>query len=105
MAVGFFGKQMLKNLVKGGKQKTTGTEVVNPFKFKPSKSKLEKTVRKLEVDTAKSKGKTTKILQKMDENIDPVRTNLRQTTQKLAGEPVTKSGFSKGKNIKKKEKK
>ena len=38
MAVGFFGKQMLKNLVKGGKQKTTGTEVVNPFKFKPSKS-------------------------------------------------------------------
>jgi hypothetical protein len=105
MAVGFFGKQMLKNLVKGGKQKTTGTEVVNPFKFKPSKSKLEKVVRELEVDTAKSKGKTTKILQKMDENIDPVRTNLRQTTQKLAGEPVTKSGFSKGKNIKKKEKK
>ena len=105
MAVGFFGKQMLKNLVKGGKQKTTGTEVVNPFKFKPSKSKLEKVVRELEVDTAKSKGKTTKILQKMDENIDPVRTNLRQTTQKLAGEPVTKSGFSKGKDIKKKEKK
>ena len=105
MAVGFFGKQMLKTLIKGGKQKTTGTEVVNPFKFKPSKSKLEKVVRELEVDTAKSKGKTTKILQKMDENIDPVRTNLRQTTQKLAGEPVTKSGFSKGKNIKKKEKK
>ena len=105
MAVGFFGKQMLKNLVKGGKQKTTGTEVVNPFKFKPSKSKLEKVVRELQIDTAKSKGKTTKILQKMDENIDPVRTNLRQTTQKLAGEPVTKSGFSKGKNIKKKEKK
>ena len=101
MAVGFFGKQMLKNLVKGGKQKTTGTEVVNPFKFKPSKSKLEKVVRELQIDTAKSKGKTTKILQKMDENIDPVRTNLRQTTQKLAGEPVTKSGFSKGKNIKK----
>ena len=98
MAVGFFGKQMLKNLVKGGKQKTTGTEVVNPFKFKPSKSKLEKVVRELQIDTAKSKGKTTKILQKMDENIDPVRTNLRQTTQKLAGEKVTESGISKGKD-------
>ena len=93
--------ETVKNIFKGGKQKTTGTEVVQPFKFKPSKSKLEKVVRELQIDTAKSKGKTTKILQKMDENIDPVRTNLRQTTQKLAGEPVTKSGFSKGKDIKK----
>ena len=101
MAVGFFGKQMLKNLVKGGKQKTTGTEVVNPFKFKPSKSKLEKVVRELEIETAKSKGRTKKIIQKMEQSIDPARTKLRQTTQKVADEPVTKSGFSKGKNIKK----
>jgi pyruvate/2-oxoacid:ferredoxin oxidoreductase alpha subunit len=105
MAVGFFGKQMLKNLVKGGKQKTTGTEVVNPFKFKPSKSKLEKAVKKLEIDTAQQKGRTKKIIQKMEQSIEPARTNLRQTTQKLSGEPVTKSGFSKGKDIKKKEKK
>ena len=62
MAVGFFGKQMLKNLIKGGKQKTTGKEVVNPFKFKPSKSKLEKTVKKLEIDTAQQKGRTKKII-------------------------------------------
>jgi len=101
MAVGFFGKQMLKNLIKGGKQKTTGTEVVNPFKFKPSKSKLEKVVRELQIDTAKSKGKTKKILQKMDENIDPARTKLRQTTQKLGDLKVTKSGFNKGKDLKK----
>ena len=105
MAVGFFGKQMLKNLVKGGKQKTTGTEVVNPFKFKPSKSKLEKVVRELQIDTAKSKGKTTKILQKMEENIDPVRTKLRQTTQKLGDLKVTKSGFNKAKDLKPKKKK
>ena len=101
MAVGFFGKQMLKNLIKGGKQKTTGTEVVNPFKFKPSKSKLEKVVRELQIDTAKSKGKTKKILQKMGENIDPARTKLRQTTQKLGDLKVTKSGFNKGKDLKK----
>ncbi len=98
MAVGFFGKQMLKNLVKGGKQKTTGTEVVQPFKFKPSKSKLEKAVKKLEIDTAKSKGKTKKIIQTVEQNFAPVITKLKQTSQKLAGEPVTKSGVSKGKD-------
>ena len=101
MAVGFFGKQMLKNLIKGGKQKTTGKEVVNPFKFKPAGSKLEKVVKKLEIDTAKSKGKTTKILQKMEEDINPSRIKLRQTTQKLGDLKVTKSGFNKGKDLKK----
>ena len=98
MAVGFFGKQLLKNLIKGGKQKTTGTEVVQPFKFKPSKSKLEKAVKKLEIDTAKSKGKTKKIIQTVEQNFAPVITKLKQTSQKLAGEPVTKSGVSKGKD-------
>ena len=107
MAVGFFGKQMLKNLIKGGKQKTTGTEVVNPFKFKPSKSKLEKTVRKLEVESKKSHNRILGDIEKTfdDKGLQKARTNLRQTTQKLAGEPVTKAGFSKGKDIKKKEKK
>ena len=98
MAVGFFGKQLLKNLIKGGKQKTTGTEVVQPFKFKPSKSKLEKAVKKLEIDTAKTKGKTKKIIQTVEQNFAPVITKLKQTSQKLAGEPVTKSGVSKGKD-------
>ena len=98
MAVGFFGKQLLKNLIKGGKQKTTGTEVVNPFKFKPAKSKLEKAVKKLEIDTAQQKGKTKKIIQKMENEIEPFRRKLRQTTQKVAGEKVTESGISKGKD-------
>jgi len=105
MAVGFFGKQMLKTLIKGGKQKTTGKEVVNPFKFKPSKSKLEKSLTEANISIKKQSGKTKKLIQEMEQSIEPARTNLRQTTQKLAGEPVTKSGFSKGKNIKKKEKK
>ena len=101
MAVGFFGKQMLKNLIKGGKQKTTGTEVVNPFKFKPSKSKLEKVVKKLEIDTAKSKGRTKKIIQTVEQNFAPVITKLKQTNQKLGDLKVTKSGFNKGKDLKK----
>ena len=101
MAVGFFGKQMLKTLIKGGKQKTTGKEVVNPFKFKPSKSKLEKVVRELEVDVKKTTGKIKKFTQKREQDIDPARTKLRQTTQKLGDLKVTKSGFNKGKDLKK----
>ena len=36
----------------------------------------------------------------MEQNFVPVITKLKQTSQKLAGEPVTKSGVSKGANIK-----
>ena len=93
-----YGLKAIKNLIKGGKQKTTGTEVVNPFKFNPAKSKLEKAVKKLEIDTAQQKGKTKKIIQKMENEIEPFRRKLRQTTQKVAGEKVTESGISKGKD-------
>jgi hypothetical protein len=93
-----YGLKAIKNLIKGGKQKTSGTEVVNPFKFKPAKSKLEKAVKKLEIDTAQQKGKTKKIIQKMENEIEPFRRKLRQTTQKVAGEKVTESGISKGKD-------
>ena len=87
------------------KQKTTGTEVVNPFKFKPAKSKLERVVKDLEIDTAKSKGRTKKIIQKMENEIEPFRRKLRQTTQKVGGLKVTKSGFNKAKDLEPKKKK
>ena len=96
-----YGVKAIKNLIKGGKQKTTGKEVVNPFKFKPSKSKLEKKVKKLEIDIAQQKGKTKKIIQTMENEIEPFRRKLRQTTQKVGGLKVTKSGFNKGKDLKK----
>ena len=83
------------------KQKTTGREVVNPFKFKPAKSKLEKSVKNLQIATAKESGKIKGMIQKMESDIEPFRRKLRQTTQKLADEPVTKSGVSKGRDIKK----
>ena len=99
-AANFLGEKVVKPIVKKvfKPQKTTGTEVVQPFKFKPAKSKLEKAVKKLEIDTAKSKGKTKKIIQTVEQNFAPVITKLKQTSQKLAGEPVTKSGVSKGKD-------
>ncbi len=61
--------------------------------------------RKAKIEGKKLKGKTKKFIQKMEQDIDPARTKLRQTIQKLKGEKVTESGFSKGKDLKKVEKK
>ena len=99
----FFGEKVVKPIVKKvfKPQKTTGTEVVQPFKFKPAKSKLEKSVKNLQIATAKESGKIKGMIQKMESDIEPFRRKLRQTTQKLADEPVTKSGVSKGRDIKK----
>ena len=97
MACRIFWKTVVKKFqIKGGKQKTTGAEVVQPFKFKPAKSKLEKSVKNLQIATAKESGKIKKYIQKMESDIEPFRRKLRQTTQKVAGEKVTKSGVSKG---------
>ena len=101
MAVGFFGKQLFKTLLKGGKQKTTGKEVVNPFKANVNKSKKMQVVDRMKIDTLKTKGKMKRSFQKMEEDINPARTKLRQTTQKLGDLKVTKSGFNKGKDLKK----
>ena len=78
-----YGLKAIKNLIKGGKQKTTGTEVVQPFKFKPAKNKLEKTVKDLQIATAKESGKIKKYIQDMESEIEPFRRKLRQTTQKI----------------------
>ena len=88
----FFSEKIFKP------QKTTGTEVVQPFKYKPPKSKLEKVTRDLQIATQKESGKIKKYIQKMESDIEPFRRKLRQTTQKVAGEKVTESGISKGKD-------
>ena len=96
-----YGVKAIKNLIKGGKQKTTGTEVVNPFKFKPAKNKLERTIRDVNISIDKVKGRMKRDFQKMEESIDPARIKLKQTNQKLKGEKQTKSGISKGMDMKK----
>ena len=93
----------VKTFIKGGKQKTTGKEVVNPFEAKATdfnKSKNMQVVDGIKLDTLKTKGKIKRSAQKMEEDIDSARSNLRRTTQEIAGEKVTKSGFSKGKDMK-----
>ena len=84
-----------------GKQKTTGTEGIRSIKPNVGKSKLQKAVDDVKLKGTKMKGKMKRSFQKMEEDIDPARIKLRQTTQKLAGEKVTKSGYSKGKDLKK----
>ena len=61
MAVGFFGKQLLKNLIKGGKQKTTGTEVIKSVKPSVPKNKSEKLKSQLKIATQKSKASQAKL--------------------------------------------
>ena len=78
-AVGSAGKKILK----GGKQKTTGTEVVQPFKFKPAKNKLEKNLRQINVSVHKMKGRMHGDYQKMEREIEPFRRKLKQTLQNL----------------------
>jgi hypothetical protein len=92
--------ETVKNIFKGGKQKTTGTEVVQPFTFKPAKNELEKVRKEFKIDAIKSKGKTNKIIQQMESEIEPFRRKLRRTTQKIDNQPVTESGFNKGKDLK-----
>ena len=96
-----YGVKAIKNLIKGGKQKTTGTEVVQPFKFKPAKNKLEKVVKDIQIATQKESGKIKRYIKRMESDIEPFRRKLRQTTQKVGGLKVTKSGFNKGKDLKK----
>ena len=58
------------------KQKTTGTETVNPFKFKASKNKMEKNLREINVSVHKLKGR-------MHGNYQKMERELKETLQKL----------------------
>ena len=82
--------------VKAGKKIFDTIKSVKPA---VGKSKLQKAVDSAKLEGRKLKGKTKKFIQKMEQDIDPARIKLRQTTQKLKGEKVTESGISKGKDL------
>jgi len=84
------------SFVKPGKQIFKTITSVKPS---VGKSKLKKAVDSAKLQGLKLKGKTKKFIQKMEQDIDPARKKLRQTTQKLKGEKVTESGVSKGKDL------
>ena len=70
---------------------------------KPSvgKTELKKTVSDIKKQGRKSVGKIKKAHVETMSTLEKAHSNLRQVNQTLKGEPVTKSGISKGKDIKK----
>ena len=82
------------------KQKSTG-KTVNPFKFKPSKTKSEKESRDFKISLKKRSGEFKRSYMPSIHKMDDTSRGLRQLNQKLKGEKITKSGVSKAKDMKK----
>ena len=61
-------KDVAKNIFKGGKQKTTGTEVINKVDPKVNKTKLDKATSGLNLATQKSKASRAKLGQTLFES-------------------------------------
>ena len=90
--------QKIGSLIKGkGKVSPTITKVTPAV----GKSKIKKAVDDVKLSALKARGQMKKQSQDFDAEINKVKAKLGQTTQKLVGEPVTKSGVSKGKDMKK----
>ena len=99
-----FGKKLFDLSKKKGEKSSTVTTIVGVAPKVP-KTKMGKAMSDLNKTVLKSKGSMKKRNQDFDGAIRQVQTKINQTKQKLKGEPVTKSGFTKGKDLKKVEKK
>ena len=71
-------------------------------KVKPSvgKTKFQKDISKIKKEGRTSVGKIKKAHVETMSTLEKAHSTLRQVTQKMKGEPVTKSGISKGKDLK-----
>ena len=99
-----FGKKLFDLAKKPGEKSSTVATIIGVAP-KINKSKITKAVDDVKLTSLKAKGKMKKQSQDFDGSIRKVQTKLGQTMQKLKNEPVTESGVSKGKNLKKVEKK
>ena len=95
MAVGFFGKQLLKNLIKGGKQKTTGTEVIKSVKPSVPKNKSEKLKSQLKIATQKTKASQAK-LDNTIFRINQQKKRLEREKKMGGGSMGKRMGYSQG---------
>ena len=93
MGVGFFGRLFSK-----GKVSPTIKSIKPTF----PKTKMSQALRDVKITALKTKGSIKKGSQDLDRDIQKVKSKIGQTMQKLKGEPVTKSGVSKGKDLKEK---
>jgi|ETNvirenome_2_60_1030617.scaffolds.fasta_scaffold44955_2 hypothetical protein len=67
-----------------------------------NKSKINKAIGDVKLTALKVKGQMKKQSQDLSRDINKVTARIKQTSQKLKGEPVTKSGISKGKDLREK---
>jgi tRNA uridine 5-carbamoylmethylation protein Kti12 len=83
-------------------KKHAGKYVFSFIKPKPSvgKTKLQKELFEIKQEGRKKIGKIKKDHMKSMAPLDEAHTKLRQNIQKMKGEPVTKSGLSKRKDLK-----
>ena len=77
-----------------GKQKTTG-QTINPFKANPQTK-----TSKHKIELAKIPGQVKRNFLPIERDIQKTSVAFKQINQKLKGEKVTKSGVSKGKDMK-----
>ena len=93
-----FGKTVAKQL-KGNKSKVSPDITF----IKPTfpKNKIQAAVRDVKKTARSARGQMKRRSQAFDRDIQKVKSKLGQSMQKLIGEPVTKSGVSKGKDMKK----
>ena len=66
------------------------------------KTKMSQALRDVKITALKTKGSIKKGSQDFDRDIQKVKGKLGQTKQMMKGEPVTKSGFTKGKDLREK---
>ena len=97
MGIGFFGKLYSKgkNVLTGGKQKTTGTEVVTSVKANPQ---TRESAHKIEMATIP--GQVQRKFMPVMRDLQKASVDSKQAVQKLKGEKITASGVSKGKDMK-----
>jgi len=78
-------------------KKHVGKKVFEFIVPKPKPTKGEST----KVWGQKLRGKFKKTSAEIEENLNKILTSTNRLIQKVEGKPITKSGFSKGKDIKK----
>ena len=88
-------KNIVKNIFKGGKQKTTGTEVINKIKANPQ---TREAVHKIEMATIP--GQVQRKFMPVMRDLQKASVASKQSLQKLRDEKITASGVSKGKDMK-----
>ena len=89
------GKQFLKNIFKPQKVSPDIKFIAPKF----PKNKIQAAVRDVQKTAYAARGQMKKKNQDFDRDIQKVQTKLGQSMQKLKNEPVTESGFSKGKDL------